>query len=66
MAASLLPHSNISIREKTTGESQVSLYMRDMREFITMSYNVITVCPDSKYRDKGDLSRSTPVLLLNL
>ena len=37
MAASLLPHSHISIREKTTGESQVSLYMGDMREFITMS-----------------------------
>ena len=66
MAASLLPHSDISIRGKTTGESQVSLYMRDMREFITMSYNVITVCPDSKHRDKGDLSRRTPVLLLNL
>ena len=66
MAASLLPHSHISIREKTTGESQVSLYMRDMREFITMSYNVITVCPDSKHRDKEVLSRSTPVLLLYL
>ena len=65
MAASLLPHSHISIRGKTTGESQVSLYMRDMREFITMSYNVITVCPDSKYRDKGDLSRRTPVLFFH-
>ena len=66
MAASLLPHSHISIREKTTGESQLSLDMRDMGEFITMSYNVITVCPDSKHRDKGVLSRSSPVLLLNL
>ena len=65
MAASLLPHSHISIREKTTGESQVSLYMRDMREFITMSYNVITVCPDSKHRDKGVLSRSIPVVLFH-
>ena len=37
MAASLLPHSHISIRQKTTGESQVSLNIRDMREFITMS-----------------------------
>ena len=65
MAASLLPHSNMSIREKTTGESQVSLYMGDMSEFITMSYNVITVCPDSKHRDKGVLYHSIPVVLFH-